>query len=846
MMTSGNKLILLALSLLVLSSLASANQPNITFTWNPTSPLANQDINFTVVDSNNTISDLNKVNWGFPDGNVISTRDTNTFTNVFFYDFNANNYTQAPAWTVGGSWDASTGLMVGSSSDAIAKNSFDYNNTDWNFHLTFNGTSGTVAAFIMIGGTISTTMGGGGSPQNFNGYLLDISPTRMLLKRFDNGAGTTLFTNTRIFNGSQTYVFDFNRTIDGVMTVAIDGNTGGYSSSDTTYLDMNELGMANATAGTTTYDNFILKGRVNGTRNVQTTVVHQLTTPGSNNVCVTVQDTNSLSSSTCNTVNVLGDVNITIYDENTISPFLGVTATLNGVNVSQLSNGSLDMNMLLLNGINSLTVTAPNKGNRTWSFYAISTSVFDYNLVMLDSNKGSDVAFIIADRNGTVYSDANVNVVIIKTGVNHGDYNVFDGTTDSSGMVTIFLNPNPSNDGNYVFFVNKTGSSALRYDDSNITISVPLDEALLFPLSPYQVTQGGLGGGTTSGLTASINYRILSNTVQAYTFTIDRNTDYYDRTYSITTQGGADFNLQPYLARVSSSSIIAFTIKQLSLPTLPIPNVLVQLKKTINGTITTLESQQSDVSGTVRFSMINADSYILNFYYLGNQICSFTTSNPCNAIVNTTFTQYNVLIDVNGSNDSNQVQLSSFVSFTPTSSSITSCFTCQVSLSQEVQSYYAKYITVKVTRSDGTILSSVTRTYTNSFTDDIFNESIDSNLISNIQWITVDVIVQGQNDENQTSSATYTINQTNSFLVNLRNMSNDVGAVPLLIFSIVITILITGSMGIFFRDSGLTVMMAAIILAFFTFGLGWVNPVGFFLACMSGFGAYLWYERLGV
>lgn len=842
MARSGRSLILLTilLFLIVSFSFVYANKPNISFSFVPSAPAVNQDVNFTVTDTNNTIPNLSQVLWQFPDGNVNFSR-TNV-SNPFFYDFNANNYTQAPAWTVTeGTFSAASGKLVGTSADAIIKNSFDYNGTAFNLHFDVNFTAN--ASRTLIGGTIGGL--GPDSPLNFNGYMVEFpNANSVKLQLVSNGTVSTLFTNVHQFVTNTGYSIDLNRTGNGTFTIAIDGNTGGYSATETSFLDMNELG-AQSTGNGFTWDNFILT--VPGT-NVETTVVHKLLTSGTNNVCVTVKDINTLSTTTCQNITVAGDANMHILDENTLIPLIGANVTLNGTALTQTGDGSLAFDQNQLIGINTVIASFPGKTTRTWIFWADQFSTFDYNFVLLDTNKGSNIAFVIRDVNGLAYPDANVVITLKKppAAIQHGDYNVFSGFTDSTGMLTTFLNPNPANDGNYVFFVNKTGYVPLRYDDSVVTVTVPLDEATLMPLTPYSVTVGGLGSGGVSNTSTNTLIRILSNTASSYIFTIDGNSQYYSRNYAVTTLGGKDFNLQPFLAQQASSTIIAFTVKQLSLPTLPIPDVVVQLKKVINGTTQILESAQTDASGTITFSMINGDSYFLNFFYNGNPICSFPTSDPCNATVNTTYTQYTVLIDVNGSIDSNQTQMSLFVTFNPQASSITSCLNCQVLLSQTVQSLFGKIVTVQVVRSDGSVLSNVTRSYTVTYVYDIFNETIDSNQISNTQWITVTVNVQGQNDENQSISTTYTINQTNSFLVNLRNVKNDVGEVPLLILSILITILLTGSLGIFFRDSGMTVLMSALVLAFFTFGLGWVPILGWVLAVLSGFGAYFWYERIGV
>lgn len=755
------------------------------------------------------------------------------------YNIGKNSWTSRfPLWTnssgdITGIWK--TGFAgVG---PQISADVNDFNSMDFNFRVRFQLQTSTEADYWFTNKTLTDDAGTAVSGYNI---AFNTSTDTIKLISYSNGVPTTLISQSYQLAGGQYYILDMNRTLDGNFNLFLDGNKILIGAINKTYTDFNYFTIHN-NSNTNNAELDISFVELTSYHDAYNSVQRSYSTLGNKLVCLTIVDSNLLSNTGCNTISITGDVNIQIRDENTLAPLIGATTTINGTNITQNGDGTLAFDMNILNGINTITTGFSGKTTRTWKIYADQNSNFDLNLMLLDTNKGSNIEFLIRDVNGTIYPDSNITVSVRKPSSPNADYNVFTGTTDSSGYVTIFLNPLPNNDGNYQFYINTIGK-AITYFSSKLTVSIPLDEKdQSIQLTPYSITLSGLGSGSFTSLGGSKVINILTNTTSSYVFRIDANSDYFGRNYAINTIGAKDFNLTPLLPRTNQATTIAFNIKYSNATSIPIPNVQTQLFKTINGTDTLIESQETDASGTIRFNMLTTDTYFLNFYYRGNQICNFQTTDPCQVTINTTYTQYNILMDVN-EQVSGITQFSANVFFNPSDSIISKTNSTQ-DFNQHIIGTLIDAITVTLTDSNGSILYTQSRSYTGVSVNDTFTQTINTNAVPQGHRLTISVDIQSRNlDQNDSFSNTYVLNAPN-FIINLRTLPTTFGTIQMLLFSIFLTIILTGFLGFGIRDSGISVLIPGLFLGLFTFVLLYIPSTAFGISAFCAFVAYMWTER---
>jgi hypothetical protein len=805
-------------------------------------PRISEDINFYAIINEIDINSMIRSNFGFPDGNV-NTTDNNTIFNDKFTD---NDYNVDPDWDVQtGLWLNTGGRLTGTSSNAYITNTMNVVMKGWGIHYDINSTT-SFANYIYLGTQGTAIDGVTGYPDDFNGYVVKLEPTSVNVQRIQNEVATsTVISASHTFNTGQGYAIDFNRTIDGNITIHVDGVLKG-SGTDNTFIFFQGIGLANATAaGTQSYDNFEITNKLRP----KFSTLRSFSTLGLNTSCLTVTSNISISSTQCVSLLTTGDVNIQIIDENTLTPISNASVTLNGTSITQNLDGTLvfDMNQLL--STNIIVASSPTKSERTWMFNADINSDKNILLTLLDTTKGSSVEFKIRDINGNVFTDSNVIVNIRKPSSPNIDYNSYSGMTDSEGFITIFLNGNPLDDGDYRFIVNNS-TTRLDYNVSTVTVNVPIREdsngSIL--LTPFNVSVTGLSGFNRSGLTSSVSFTILANTVSYYNLSVDVNTDFYPRTYGLRTKATENLTIQPYINLVSTSSTIALFFINKNNRTERLPGLFVEVLRNIPGTGTVvIQSATTDATGTFNGSFLNNIRYTIRVTNDFNQICNFNTPDPCLLEFIPTVSSNEIAIDLIEI-DLNSAHMTIIYNFIPNNGMLDKNSSGDYNFTFDINAYYLRHLTIAVYSGNSIITRNTFDSGNAILYTSTFLINLPGNLVSDFNGVTIIIIANGI-DGNQIITQTYLPQLENAvfsrLLTSLRNLPNIIGYPILVLTSILLTLGVMVLFGFTTGSSGLAILSMWAMLGIFTFVFGWIPALGFYLSIISGIVGFLWTERRG-
>lgn len=549
-------------------------------------------------------------------------------------------------------------------------------------------------------------------------------------------------------------------------------------------------------------------------------------------VCLIANDDDDLNKSKCYALEVAGTLNIQFFDENA---GYGIEAdvTINGTDYSSSvdSNGLLSLN---LDGWTTATYTFQawdiNHSTRTWLLDLNEFSVEDYNFALLETAKGQDINFLMVDENGTILSNSMVYFYISNT--NYAGIN----QTDSDGKITFFLN---GNDVNYTYSI-QTATEILDFNQTLVNVKIPKDEDSKTNLSPFTVKVSGIGSREFSNSSTDVNFYVLPNTWEYYVINVDYNADYYPRNYSVAIEGRTDlYEIQPYLTNITDGILTWFYVYDYY-TRVTLPNILIITKKNLPGEgWVTIESIETDGTGTANLSFISLDPYVLEFYSEHELVYTWE--------VNPNTTSYYVYLSVGDAFSyiiSAPIEMLITVDFYPNAGKVSSD-TNTITISEVIangSSVSISSINIFVSQGGVSLFDSnysVVGTYSQDFNNEVVNTRFP---------LQVSVTITYSNG---------VIVKTNAWLVKFPymqryslfagsvglfdTMKEEYGDLAVLFLAILITIMVVGACALtLVHEPSVLVLIGALVLGIFALPIiGWVNPMIFAIACLLGFAGFM-------
>jgi len=361
---------------------------------------------------------------------------------------------------------------------------------------------------------------------------------------------------------------------------------------------------------------------------------HTFTSAGAKSLRLHVENQDTNEQSALFTINVAGSFEACVIDENTGIKIITASVTANGTVQSVDANGCFVYSVGSLSPTTNTAVTFlvdANTGTteeyleRSFRWDLNQLSEYDLNFLLVDNN-GNYIDFVFYDTDETTLL-TNTFIQAFNPTINQIAGRI---KTNASGEGQFYLNPNTPG---YIFQVERA-TGTIWYYTTQVTCNLPIDEADFTPISPYDISVGGLGYQDYNGLTAAQAFFILSNTTDYYTVTVDCSpgtSDYFTRSYSIRTRGDTNaYALQPYCVDANVGVAATMNIRD-KLRSTSLEDILVILKKNIPGTGNVIvESTQSDVTGIAILAYILGDStgYTIEFYNTAGQLLQSSYLRP--------------------------------------------------------------------------------------------------------------------------------------------------------------------------------------------------------------------------
>jgi len=368
---------------------------------------------------------------------------------------------------------------------------------------------------------------------------------------------------------------------------------------------------------------YLLENRTDDVNVMDANQVRAFTSSGTKSMRLHVQNADNLSETLDFIVYVSGILTTCIYDENRNNPMPWANAYVNGVAQTLDSQACFTYSLGSLSPTTNTTMTILGDSNaalfdaRTWVFdlNQVSEPFIDQNILLCDNNCNY-IDFIFYDVDESTLLPNTYIAVVNQT---DGNAMASRKKTNASAETTFLLNPN---DGNYLYFIYHSTYTAVYYT-TTVSVLPPQDELTLTPIGDFNVIVGGLGYQQYLDNAATVSFPILSNTSDYYSITVECGSGYLSRQYMVKTLGDVDsYTIQPYCVKATDGvSGTITTIEYTSTGTLK--DVLVVLLKKIPGIgLTTVESSQSDITGTVSLSYVLNDptGYIIQFWYGGAKL----------------------------------------------------------------------------------------------------------------------------------------------------------------------------------------------------------------------------------
>lgn len=279
---------------------------------------------------------------------------------------------------------------------------------------------------------------------------------------------------------------------------------------------------------------------------------------------------------------------ICFYDESDMSD-LNVTIIIDGTNYGFKHCVSFDETFG--NKTHSVSAHLDGYKDRNWLFYF--GTLGKKMLGMLKEDEGRFIDFSWS-------SDCNAKIVRNNLIAHYNAGN------------EIFLNPTAD----YSFYL-YCADANYQYATLDVNILPPKDEYTNNSISGnFKISISGLANKSYD-VNESIIINVLPLTLQAYYLLIDKNTDYYNRQYTIY-NSSSDAVIQPYLVPVSVGSAVYFNAKNIYVD-MPVEGVFINIYKTIENTEKLVSSVLTDTTGRALVPLIGGDFYRVVAYYNNEQ-----------------------------------------------------------------------------------------------------------------------------------------------------------------------------------------------------------------------------------
>ena len=324
-----------------------------------------------------------------------------------------------------------------------------------------------------------------------------------------------------------------------------------------------------------------------------------------------------------NTFTTSGASRFKFYNETTSTDLNGITITSTVGDNNTITGNTFDVNLNTLSSNNTNIVYTFSKtgyGTRHYQVDLNTYSDFNKSIELLPLASGQIVQFnFYAPDTITLLPNTYVEVKDWNNG-----YTIERLQTDSSGVVSFFLN---LNDSNMHFFIN---DGTYDYNSVLLTVYQPKDETSLNVISAnWNLRLTGLASQTYLGLSsASKLITLYPNTVNYYFITIDSNSSspiYLSRQYTFQYKGNALLDtLQPYLLQSTTSNPTLMTTALYTYynDNTKATGITISIYKSISGGYTLMQNVVTDAAGQAIVSLNQQDNYY--FDVSANGITYFT------------------------------------------------------------------------------------------------------------------------------------------------------------------------------------------------------------------------------
>jgi len=327
-----------------------------------------------------------------------------------------------------------------------------------------------------------------------------------------------------------------------------------------------------------------------------------------------------------------GDLNFTIWDENAGTVLSNVGIDFNSGTYTTDVNGFIS---IPLTGITASNVaytievdvnSAYEKRNFIFDLNYLAN--YDYNLLMLESSKGTSIPFEIYQPNATTQiTDSMVEWKRPTTPVDNG---ICQRTKTSSDARLSFY---AQNDANYTMRITDEVAGVMRdYNGTLVTIHKPvLISNTTTEIIPYDVTIQGPSSYQFNDVSEDLTILVFNDTQNFYNLlnVQDSNGDYFAANKSIRERGGpATDDIYFYLvAAASGVSTTIITINN-SEQRVTLPDIRIVSKTQIGGVDSETEFHITDGTGQAEFNFEIGREYTLEFYNIDEVLLLETTVIP--------------------------------------------------------------------------------------------------------------------------------------------------------------------------------------------------------------------------
>ncbi len=336
---------------------------------------------------------------------------------------------------------------------------------------------------------------------------------------------------------------------------------------------------------------------------------HTFTTGGTKVICLTAGNNDS-NVTFCNTIAIAQILGFKVFDENTHQRVPFPIALVDGNTFTGDASGNLSIVSPTVSHEAIIAIYATNYPPRYFTYLLDINASFQSSIYLLDLNKGRNIEFVVRDENATKYPNKFFEI--------QKDGNVVSRVylDDKSLSAPLYLATLTSE---YNWFVdqNSSGTLIFDYNNSNLQILVPKNEATLETITPFGIQLSDITAIDINNLSVAQVFRIYPNTFHPYHITIDANNlSYFERYYDVRARGRqSNVLLQPYMLRAVDNGIPATMILKNSLSSISLQYYLFEFLTDVDSTANVLvESPQTDSAGTFIFTTVTGKNYFLKIY----------------------------------------------------------------------------------------------------------------------------------------------------------------------------------------------------------------------------------------